>query len=319
MKNKIKTYLFFTMLLMTGESKAMLKAESPCADLATPIGGLNFSPYPSAQHPGRNPYIRPEQIAQRLTLIEDCTRHIRTFSVRWGMDRVVDMAMLQGIQVTPGAWLGKDHISNLEAIDTLTATMLRNKVPRAIIGSEALLRHDLDAKQLGEYLRYARGKLGNYGEIGYADTHDQLKANQPLLEDMDVIYANFYPYWEGISIEASIAFLDSAYRELQARAPGKPIIISETGWPSCGRKIGKAIASPENSARYFREFTTWATKNNVEYFYFSAFDASWKTEYEGPQGGCWGLIDENGNAKTPLSRHIPPSIRFTPCDSRPTT
>jgi len=75
------------------------------------------------------------------------------------------------------------------------------------------------------------------------------------------------------------------------------IIVSETGWPSCGNQVGDAVPSPENASFYFLNFVSWARANNVPYFYFEAFDESWKAVYEGPQGACWGIWDKDGNLK----------------------
>ena len=75
------------------------------------------------------------------------------------------------------------------------------------------------------------------------------------------------------------------------------MIVGETGWPSCGNTIYQAVPTPENAGSYFLNFVSWARAKNVSYFYFEAFDESWKATAEGPQGACWGLWDKNGNMK----------------------
>ena len=57
------------------------------------------------------------------------------------------------------------------------------------------------------------------------------------------------------------------------------------------------MPSLENAAFYFKNFVSWATSENVNTFYFEAFDEPWKADYEGPQGAHWGVWDEDGNLK----------------------
>lgn len=39
-------------------------------------------------------------------------------------------------------------------------------------------------------------------------------------------------------------------------AEGKKVIVSETGWPSEGKKVGDAVASLENATFYFFNFVS---------------------------------------------------------------
>jgi GPH family glycoside/pentoside/hexuronide:cation symporter len=38
-------------------------------------------------------------------------------------------------------------------------------------------------------------------------------------------------------------------------------------------------------------------QENIEMFYFSSFDESWKVRHEGDVGQRWGLWDKNENLK----------------------
>jgi len=40
-----------------------------------------------------------------------------------------------------------------------------------------------------------------------------------------------------------------------------------------------------------------AQKENIDVFYFSSFDETWKIEKEGDVGAYWGLWDKDGNLK----------------------
>ena len=41
----------------------------------------------------------------------------------------------------------------------------------------------------------------------------------------------------------------------------------------------------------------WARRDDVEVFYFAAFDEAWKVGAEGDVGAYWGLWDKNGLPK----------------------
>jgi hypothetical protein len=41
----------------------------------------------------------------------------------------------------------------------------------------------------------------------------------------------------------------------------------------------------------------WAKNQNIEVFYFSSFDESWKVKQEGEVGAAWGIWDKNEKIK----------------------
>ena len=73
--------------------------------------------------------------------------------------------------------------------------------------------------------------------------------------------------------------------------PNKEIVITETGWPSKGEVINAAVPSKDNTMKYYLDIQSWAKHSDVELFYFSSFDESWKIHFEGWAGTSWGLWD----------------------------
>jgi exo-beta-1,3-glucanase (GH17 family) len=78
---------------------------------------------------------------------------------------------------------------------------------------------------------------------------------------------------------------------------GKKVIVSETGWPSQGSSTNGAHPSFENFLKYFINTQKWATEDDIEVFYFSSFDESWKVGAEGDVGAFWGLWDKHEELK----------------------
>ena len=112
------------------------------------------------------------------------------------------------------------------------------------------------------------------------------------------MFVSIHPYWTGTSIDGALAELQTRYAAVVAAAGGKPVVISETGWPTCGAVRGAAVPSQENAVRYLGEVTRWAATAKVPYFWLEAYDQAWKANAaEGPVGSCWGLWTENGELK----------------------
>ena len=49
--------------------------------------------------------------------------------------------------------------------------------------------------------------------------------------------------------------------------------------------------------KYFIAVQEWANNKNIELFYFSSFDESWKVNQEGEVGTAWGIWDKNEKLK----------------------
>ena len=80
-------------------------------------------------------------------------------------------------------------------------------------------------------------------------------------------------------------------------ANGKKVIITETGWPSQGANLEGAFPSYENALKYFINAQNWSNDENIEMFYFSCFDESWKVGSEGDVGAFWGLWNKDEKLK----------------------
>ena len=98
-------------------------------------------------------------------------------------------------------------------------------------------------------------------------------------------------------MEYSLNHMQQMYGQAVDAANGKKVIITETGWPSEGSSLGGAVSSAENAMKYFINTQVWLAKANIEVFYFSSFDESWKTGDEGDVGAYWGLWDKHEKLK----------------------
>lgn len=261
------------------------------------LHGLNFSPYIDGQNPNWGTPISEQQLGERLAVISQHTEWIRTFGCGDGLEHIAAIAQEDGLHTAIGAWLSDDTDANEEQITNLINVANDVDIEIAIVGSEVLYRGDLGEDDLIGYINRVRDEVPDDILITTADTYGELIEHPDVVEACDIIFANIFPYWEGIVIEKAVAALNYRYKQLEVMAGGKDIIIAETGWPSCGDTIGDAVPSADNASFYFLNFISWARANDVGYFYFEAFDETWKALYEGPQGACWGVWDKEGEMK----------------------
>lgn len=261
------------------------------------LEGIAFSPWVGDEDPNEGATITAQEIWDRLQLIRDDSNMVRTYGVDGGLEDAGWLLHQLGKEAVIGAWIDSDAESNRRQLETLARLCREGDVDVAVIGSEVLLREDLPVEELMKLLVEARRIIPDEIPITTADTRNSFLDHPELLPLIDLVYVNYYPYWDGVAIEQAIPTLASWHDDMREYAQGKPVVVSEAGWPSDGDDVGEAVASPENAARFFLEFVSWARLNDVRYTYFSALDEPWKRKYEGPQGAHWGYRDRNGVLK----------------------
>ena len=133
--------------------------------------------------------------------------------------------------------------------------------------------------------------------VGYVDAYFEFEDHPAISEACDVILANCYPFWEGCPAPYATLYMKDMYRRAQRAANGKPVIVSETGWPNLGSATDGAEPGFENAIKYFVDTYRWAEEDGVEIFWFSSFDEAWKVGAEGDVGAYWGLWDADGKSK----------------------
>jgi exo-beta-1,3-glucanase (GH17 family) len=270
--------------------------QPPPPPIAYQLHGLNFGPYEEGQDPNQGAVVSAEQIERRMGIIAPYTKWVRTFGCTRGLEYTGAIAHRLQLKIAMGAWISSDLSANEIELERLIREALSGNVDLAVIGTETLFRGDLSPIDLIAHIERFRLEVPNV-PVTTADTYSDLIENPDVVAACDVILANYYPYWEGVNVNNAIAWLHARHQRLLSAAGGKEVLVSETGWPSAGDTIADAVPSPENAAFYFENFISWARAEAVDYFYFEAFDESWKSAYEGPQATHWGLWDADGTLK----------------------
>mgnify|MGYP001814767166 CR=1 FL=1 len=262
--------------------------------LQTGIHGLSFSPYIEGQSPGT--IIEDAQIRQRLAIIQPHVRWIRSFSCTEGHELVPGIAKDMGLKTMVGVWLDSDHEHNELELENAIRIGKEGHVDLLAVGNEVLLRGDLSEDELLDYIQRAKDALPGI-DVGYVDAYFEFVDHPRITEACDVLFANCYPFWEGCPAEHALLYLKDMYQRTLNVANGKRVIVSETGWPNIGTAEEGAVPSFDNAIKYFIDTCRWAEEDNIEFFYFSSFDESWKVGAEGDVGAYWGLWDKDGQPK----------------------
>jgi glucan 1,3-beta-glucosidase len=282
---------------LSSSARAALRAEFRGV-LDAGVHGLCFSPYLEGQAPGSQ--VSAEQIAARLEVIRPCTRWVRTFSCTEGHEQTPAIAHAMGIKTLVGAWLGTDAEINTREIEGVIAVARAGHADIVAVGNEVLLREDLSEDELIahiEQVRHALRDLPTPVPVGYVDAYYLFEQHPRVTAACDVVMTNCYPFWEGCPREQALPYMQSMMQRTRAAAPGKRVLISETGWPDQGSGFHGAVPSEEGAMRYFIETLRWAHEESIELFYFAAFDEAWKVGAEGDVGAYWGLWDKDAQPK----------------------
>ena len=264
------------------------------ATLNKGMHGICFSMYEDGQEPGD--VITEEQVERRIKILKPYSKWVRSFSCIEGNEHVARIAHKNGMKTLVGAWLSDDKEDNEKEIEGLIQLAREGCVDIAAVGNEVLYRNELSLEELLGYIRRVKEAIPDI-PVGYVDAYYEFSLHPELVDISDVILSNCYPYWEGCHIDGSLQHMQQMFGQVLDAAKGKKVIITETGWPSEGGSLRGAFSSEENAMKYFINTQVWATKENIESFYFSSFDESWKTGDEGDVGAYWGLWDKNEKLK----------------------
>ncbi|KAK1237738.1 hypothetical protein MKX07_003574 [Trichoderma sp. CBMAI-0711] len=139
------------------------------------------------------------------------------------------------------------------------------------VGSEDLYRitptgiasHAGDGAQPGTLVNYIgqvrdaiKGSCLADVPVGHVDTWNAwvLDSNKPVVDAVDWLGMDTYPYYENTnenSISNAKSLYEAALTKIQNAGPGKPVWVTETGWPVNGPKSGAAVASTANAREYW--------------------------------------------------------------------
>ncbi|KAK0637444.1 glycoside hydrolase superfamily [Bombardia bombarda] len=210
-----------------------------------------------------------------------------------------EAAMETNTSILLGVWAsGTTDISNeLSALNkavTKYGTKFTDLVIGMSIGSEDLYRVSVtgikNKSGVGNSPSAIVGFIGDFKKafantalaktpIGHVDTWDAWTngTNKPVIDAVDWVGVDEYPYYEsgkGNGIKNSGVLFDRAYDATVAAVGGKPVWVTETGWPSTGQDWDLAVASVDNAKYYWQEIGCRKLFNKVPTFWYNLRDSN---------------------------------------------
>ncbi len=275
------------------------------------IAGVSFSPIRSDQDPTAEKFPSIAEIDADLALLAGDVTGVRTYTVQATMAEVPRLATTHGLSVTLGAWINDQADFNAAELDRLVRTYSKNhrQIVRVIVGNESVHREDQTVDQVIGHIRTVKQSVS--APVSTAEPWYLWLDHPELVDAVDFIAVHLLPYWEGVSLNNAVNYVFQRYRQLQAAYPTKPIVVTEVGWPSHGRRLHDAVATPANQARFLRRFLATAEREGLVYYLMEAFDQPWKSKLEGQAGAHWGIYNAAREAKFAFVSPIVPVPNWT--------
>ncbi|KAK4619358.1 putative glucan endo-1,3-beta-glucosidase eglC [Fulvia fulva] len=181
-------------------------------------------------------------------------------------------SLLLGLWCSGGDAAFQNEITALRAAVQQYGEQLQGKILGISIGSEDLYRISptgienesgpgAGPQQLVNYVSQAREAIQGTAwadvPIGHVDTWTAYvnASNNPLIEALDFLGVDAYPYFETVnenSIENAEGLFFDAYDATVGASMGKPVWVTETGWPVTGPRSGAATSGTENAEKYWK-------------------------------------------------------------------
>ncbi|RMJ22729.1 hypothetical protein PHISP_06392 [Aspergillus sp. HF37] len=331
-----------TMKVMTvKESNDDLDKNSPeIQDLMNTQGlhkvfpGVDYTPwgaqYPMClQHP-------PSQnnVTRDMAVISQMTNTVRLYSTDCNQTEMVlqaiDRLELKDLKVWLGVRVESDETSNdrqLEQLYRIIDDAKYTSVFKGVIwGNDALPRASSNVmsaqRKLVGYINDFRGELKKRGvDMPVATSELSGSLNEELAEASDVVMSSIRPFETGLPVEKSASWMDwfwKSHGALLSEWTTKKHVMSEVGWPSnggnecdsgtkCPSKKGDSVAGVDEMNQFMSDWICQALENGTDFFWFEAFDESWKDQPNEP-GNAWGLMD--------ASRKLKPGLKIPDCDGK---
>jgi exo-beta-1,3-glucanase (GH17 family)/cellulose synthase/poly-beta-1,6-N-acetylglucosamine synthase-like glycosyltransferase len=275
------------------------------------IAGVTFSPVRGDQDPTVGQFPSIAEIDADLALLAGDVTGVRTYTVQSTMSEVPRLAAAKGMSVTLGAWINDQADFNAAELDRLVRAYRQNQrqIVRVIVGNESVHREDQTVDQVIGHIRTVKQTVS--APVSTAEPWHIWLDHPQLVDAVDFIAVHLLPYWEGVSLDRAIDYVFQRYGQLQEAYPNKPIVVAEVGWPSHGRTLHDAVATPANQARFLRRFIDAAERAGLVYYLMEAFDQPWKSTLEGQAGAHWGIYNAEREAKFAFVSPIVPVPNWT--------
>ncbi|KAI4671111.1 uncharacterized protein J4E88_009509 [Alternaria novae-zelandiae] len=203
--------------------------------------------------------------------------------------------LLLGMWASAGQANFNNEITALKAAIARYGTAFTDLVEGISVGSEDLYRvtptgienksgAGAQPQELVNYIKQTRDAIRGTAlqgkPIGHVDTWTVYvnATNNPVIEAVDFIGMDAYPYFQTTmnnNVGSGSQLFFDAYHQTVAAAKGKPVWVTETGWPVSGETLNQGKPSADNARIYWEDVTCQLVKDNVNLWYYILQDVQY--------------------------------------------
>lgn len=286
-------------------------------------GCINFTPYVHGYNPDYGPHPPPELIDELLNILVEQTnfRCIQTYGVLNNLTYTFEAAKKRNLKVIAVIWLEPEVATD----GTLTTT----NSPSIELGIEMAKKYvdTIIGISCGSEMRVRNPlAIANPPILHCIEQVKAAKVEQPLTSNdyywfwcdaatpcrpwsavanlVDYVAINAFPWWENkhapqcVPATAAPQMHLDMYNQVVNTYPGKPVIISEYGWPGGPQGYSEineftnqpctGVASESNQNYVMEQSMIQFKQHDVHAIAFCAFRETWKVE-EGDMAAYWGI------------------------------
>lgn len=257
------------------------------------LKGIDYGPFREGQSPERGTYPTLAQVRQDMPLLKLVANHVRIYGCQHS-DTIITATREISLPLTLGIWLSGNSADNSAEINCAVSQAQANShISSIVVGNESILSGQLTVTQVCAYIQQVQASTSL--PVTTAEPWHIWVDNPNLAQCVDYLLVHIHPYWECQSIDNAAAYMQAKYAQVKAQYPNKAVTIGEAGWPTAGTgregHCGLMTApEPEQQSRFAADFLGWTEQQEVDFYYFDAFDEPWKCESGRPEVEChWGI------------------------------
>jgi glucan endo-1,3-beta-D-glucosidase len=230
--------------------------------------------------------------ARLFTTIQGGTANTPISAIQAALN--TDTTLLLGLWSSAGDAVFNNELTALTNAISQYGQPFVDKIAAISVGSEDLYRvsptgiqngenpgaqPDVIARYIGQVRSALSSTIARGVRIGHVDTWTAWVdgANRAVIDTCDFIGMDAYPYFQftmANSIDNANATFWDAYRATDAATGGKPVWITETGWPVGGKTLGQGVPGIQNAKKYWRDVQCSATAAGIDTYWYILNDGS---------------------------------------------
>lgn len=208
--------------------------------------------------------------ARLYTMIQCGTANTPISAIQAAID--TDTQLLLGMWASAGDGVFNDELAALQAAIAQYGSAFTSRVVGISVGSEDLYRSSpqgvannagvgASADTITRYIQQTRSALAGTPlsgvSVGHVDTWTAwvLSENAGVISNVDWLGHNSFPYFESTlsnPIDQAEGVFYNALGATEGVSQGKPVWVTETGWPVSGPTSNLAVASVQNAQTYWK-------------------------------------------------------------------